>query len=140
MIKYKYYIRHPSSYLKFLPGLAFYLGSPFFFSPCSVVAGAYIMVSIAMLQFAFSRSSSPISNSVNALESWLLACLLMIFLLLLEILITLKYRARCKNKQQISQSSNRSTANHKQAKVSTSSQSKTNIVEHLITVEDLQQV
>ena len=108
--------RHPSSYLQFSPGFAFCLGPVY---------------------MVFSRSSSPISNSVNALEIWLLVCLMMIFLFLIEFLITLKYRAQCKNKQQLTQSSNRSTADHNQVIMSSSGQSKTNIHEHFETIKQV---
>ena len=84
--------RHPSSYLQFSPGFASCLGSVSSSSPSSVVAGSPIIVSIVMVYMVFSRSSTPISNSVNALEIWLLVCLMMVFMLLLEFLITPKYR------------------------------------------------
>jgi hypothetical protein len=41
-----------------------------------------------------SRSSSPIYNSVNAIEIWLLFCLLMTFLAALQTIFTLKHRSK----------------------------------------------
>ena len=86
-------VRHLSSSPHTCPGLSSHSAPVSSLSPCWTVPGNHIQY-LGRNNILSIRSSSPISNSVTAMEIWLLFCLLMTFLPVLQFIFRLKYRAK----------------------------------------------
>ena len=152
-------VRYLSSSPLTCPGLSSHSAPVSSSSPCSTVSGNHIQYKGRNNNLSF-RCSSPISNSVTAMEIWLLFCLLMTFLPVLQFTFTLKYiamsntthhsvpsrpptitsnsiPAHVTNKQTILvNSSPKMKDNYRQSTFSSSA----NIVLHLQIVKDIKQV